>query len=176
MQDSQSDEYQTVMYFENRIDLSIDQYVTSILENLEHFTKDSFKISHHGSLLDQIRLEIVDKVEQAKYPRLNINHSLCNLCGICVKGCPEQNLKKTTEKISIRDEKKCLHCLRCLHRCPQYAISFGELTTGPQRYTPEIQNKLYQKATATPINALEPSSKKIRRIWALNSIKYWLFH
>lgn len=46
----------------------------------------------------------------------------CNLCGLCVRSCPEQNIY-FNGKGKIRFGFKCLMCLRCIYSCPQKAIA-----------------------------------------------------
>ncbi|MBD3194763.1 MAG: hypothetical protein GF317_06895 [Candidatus Lokiarchaeota archaeon] len=93
-----------------------------------------------------------------------------------MKNSLEENIILNPDKIKIKDDFDYLQCLRCLHICPEYAVSFGELTFRTQRYTKQIRNRLFIKACKTPIDAAEPLSKKVRRKWALNNIRYWLFH
>lgn len=45
----------------------------------------------------------------------------CNQCGICVRSCPQKNIKLQNDK--IRFEFKCIMCLRCIYTCPQAAIT-----------------------------------------------------
>lgn len=46
----------------------------------------------------------------------------CTSCGICVKNCPEGNIrfnKKNVPKFGL----SCLMCMRCIYNCPENAIS-----------------------------------------------------
>lgn len=46
----------------------------------------------------------------------------CTSCGICVKNCPEKNIrfnKKNKPKFGL----SCLMCMRCIYNCPEKAIS-----------------------------------------------------
>lgn len=44
----------------------------------------------------------------------------CTKCGLCVKECPEKNIKmKKKPKFGF----KCSMCLRCVYQCPEHAIS-----------------------------------------------------
>jgi len=45
----------------------------------------------------------------------------CNLCEICLKNCPTDNIFKENDKIQFG--KKCTFCMRCIYNCPKMAIS-----------------------------------------------------
>jgi ferredoxin len=166
-------EYRTVMYFENRINLSVNEFSKVIESNAVKFYKYGYTEKHHGSPLDKLRIHIVGKIEKSRYPKLQIDYSACIKCGVCVKGCPDDNLVMDRDVV-IKDDRNCLHCLRCMHGCPKHAVTFGKLTKGPLRYSKDIREKLYEKAINTPINSPTPDNKWIRIKWTLNNIKYWL--
>ncbi|MDX1359226.1 MAG: EFR1 family ferrodoxin [Clostridia bacterium] len=44
----------------------------------------------------------------------------CNLCGICVKNCPEGNIRIEGEKVIYND--KCGLCMGCVYICPRKSI------------------------------------------------------
>lgn len=46
--------------------------------------------------------------------------SKCNMCGLCVRNCPQDNIYFKDDKIKFK--KKCLICMRCIYRCPQKVI------------------------------------------------------
>lgn len=56
----------------------------------------------------------------------------CNLCGLCVKVCPRNNISMENNKILWKDN--CDLCLACLHWCPQEAIQNGEISSTYKRY------------------------------------------
>ncbi len=45
----------------------------------------------------------------------------CNLCGLCVRNCPTNNIYVKDNKISFKRE--CFLCMRCIYACPQKAIT-----------------------------------------------------
>ncbi len=46
----------------------------------------------------------------------------CTKCGLCVRDCPEKNIRMTKEG-KIRFGFKCLMCMRCIYNCPVKAIT-----------------------------------------------------
>lgn len=45
----------------------------------------------------------------------------CNLCGVCIRNCPTNNISLKGDKITFG--WNCVTCLRCVYRCPEKAIS-----------------------------------------------------
>lgn len=56
----------------------------------------------------------------------------CNHCGLCAKLCPMNNIT-IKNGIPVWSEK-CVQCLACIHRCPQRAIEYGNITKKKGRY------------------------------------------
>lgn len=46
----------------------------------------------------------------------------CTQCGLCVRECPEKNIRMS-ESGKIKFGFKCLLCLRCIYNCPEKAIT-----------------------------------------------------
>ncbi len=44
----------------------------------------------------------------------------CNLCGKCIRQCPQENLFVVNKK--VRSRNNCLACMRCVYGCPQKAF------------------------------------------------------
>lgn len=57
----------------------------------------------------------------------------CVSCGLCVSSCPDSAMKLENGK-PVWVAGTCDFCLRCLHRCPQFAISFGKSTQKHGQY------------------------------------------
>jgi len=60
-------------------------------------------------------------VEGRMAKRLKIDLQKCNLCGLCVKICPADNI--TYDAAVPKAHKKCALCYRCINQCAQKAIS-----------------------------------------------------
>ncbi len=60
----------------------------------------------------------------------------CNLCGLCVKYCPVNNLsiQETDEKPLINYGSECVFCMRCFNSCPQDAIIVMKRTRDLNKY------------------------------------------
>lgn len=56
----------------------------------------------------------------------------CNLCGICARICPENNI--TIGSDSVLWGNHCQMCFACIHWCPQQAIQNGANTINRKRY------------------------------------------
>jgi ferredoxin/flavodoxin len=56
----------------------------------------------------------------------------CNLCGVCSKICPVNNI--IIENKSILWKGNCEKCLACIQWCPETAIQFGDKTIKRKRY------------------------------------------
>lgn len=64
----------------------------------------------------------------------------CNLCSICIKICPRNNIEIMNNKVLWKDN--CDYCLACLHWCPQTAIQNGDISSKSRRYHhPDISLK-----------------------------------
>lgn len=53
--------------------------------------------------------------------KLKINRERCIGCGLCVEGCPMQNIYIEQKKAFSRD--RCTMCYRCINNCPEQAIT-----------------------------------------------------
>jgi len=50
-----------------------------------------------------------------------IDKDKCVGCGICVDGCPDNDISKNDRKAEI-DMNKCIRCGKCHDTCPQEAV------------------------------------------------------
>ncbi len=65
-----------------------------------------------------------------------IDSDICNLCKICVKYCPVDNLtiEETTEKPLVKYGPDCTFCMRCFNNCPVDAIIVMKRTRDVIKY------------------------------------------
>ncbi len=175
MKDPTCYEYQSVMYFEQNIDKKISNFVQELEEKVEEYKRIPFFIKNKIDPIESLKLTIVESIEHTKYPLLTIDDS-CVLCGACVKACPDHNLVRKEKYIHIIDPIDCLHCLRCMHHCPQKSISFGELTNGPKRYTPNVVRKLYKDSINGIESRYEKDFQSIVKQWRKDTLAYWKGH
>jgi 2-oxoglutarate ferredoxin oxidoreductase subunit delta len=68
------------------------------------------------------RAEKFEEWENAK-TRIRIIPRYCKGCEICVKLCPVKALGMERFKSKVADIDKCVLCMQCEMRCPDFAIS-----------------------------------------------------
>lgn len=56
----------------------------------------------------------------------------CTGCGLCAKQCPEKNIEMQNDRPHWLGH--CVKCLSCIHRCPNRAIQYGDITQDMGRY------------------------------------------
>ena len=166
-------EYKTVMFFEDDIVKKINDFVHQILKNIE-----GHKIirQEKPNIFASLRVKTVKDIEITKYPKLQIDRDACKMCGLCAKKCPDENLVNQGDYIEIKDNKRCLHCLRCMHHCSSNAINFGKLTQGDNRYTLKKRNVFFEKSSSGYKEKYWENFERTRKLWRKNTIKYWWKH
>ncbi|MFC1617015.1 DUF362 domain-containing protein [Candidatus Margulisiibacteriota bacterium] len=81
------------------------------------------ELSGYGGAIKNLAMgcaPVAGKMDQHS-ARPDVNESLCNGCGICVKIC-DWNAYKIENNISKIDKSLCVGCGKCLNICPQNAI------------------------------------------------------
>ncbi len=62
-----------------------------------------------------------------------VDAECCVGCGLCAKLCPMKAIQMRGG-LPAWSKPRCAACLRCLHRCPKFAISYGKRTAGHGQY------------------------------------------
>ena len=65
---------------------------------------------------------------ERKTKKLSVNKDVCVGCDVCVKKCPVGAIQMK-EGCPVWKSEECEMCLGCLHRCPKFAISYGNKET-----------------------------------------------
>lgn len=60
--------------------------------------------------------------DEKKLPRIEIIEKYCKGCHICVEFCPTKVLEMKGFVVSVKDLSKCIKCMQCELRCPDFAI------------------------------------------------------
>lgn len=63
------------------------------------------------------------KPKKRSKPEIEIRIEFCKGCGICVAFCPTQVLAMKDGKVAVVEPDKCIGCLFCELRCPDFAIA-----------------------------------------------------
>ncbi|HCW92149.1 MULTISPECIES: 4Fe-4S dicluster domain-containing protein [Flexistipes] len=58
----------------------------------------------------------------AKAEKIVIHTDWCKGCEICVELCPTNALEMQDFKAVVKDLEKCIACMQCELRCPDFAI------------------------------------------------------
>ena len=61
---------------------------------------------------------------ERKTKNLSVNKDICIGCGVCAKKCPAGAIQMK-DGYPVWKPEECEMCLGCLHRCPKFAISYG---------------------------------------------------
>lgn len=66
----------------------------------------------------------------------HVDADKCVGCGMCEKLCPVGDIEISEAHLpQWKGSKKCMTCYKCLHHCPQNAISWGWFTKGKGQYS-----------------------------------------
>lgn len=61
---------------------------------------------------------------------LKIDHTICNLCGLCQKSCPFGAIFAGKETVAV--DERCTLCGACVNVCPQSALSIERRQASPE--------------------------------------------
>ncbi|MGD0089168.1 MAG: 4Fe-4S dicluster domain-containing protein [Planctomycetota bacterium] len=80
-----------------------------------------------------------------------IYHAWCKKCGICGEFCPTKALRNDELGMPlVSDEDKCVGCMQCMHRCPDFCVEVYEKTA------PEAPSVAPQKQAEPSQSSAQP--------------------
>jgi len=61
-------------------------------------------------------------------------HAWCKRCGICGEFCPTKAIvNDDLGAPMVVDESKCVGCMQCMHRCPDFCVEVYEKAAAPEQ-------------------------------------------
>ena len=105
----------------------VDEKIAEIADDVKN--RKANRISSALSFLNKL---IYLAYPNEKSDRYFVVAPTCTGCGICQKICPAMNV--SMEAGNPVFQRKCEHCLACLHHCPAQAIDWKEKTKGKERF------------------------------------------
>jgi len=76
----------------------------------------------YNQLAGRFGYDVLKPPEQPK--KWVLDDKKCNLCKLCIKGCPVDVLRKEGKRI-VRAKEGCIYCYCCVEVCPEGAVSRG---------------------------------------------------
>jgi uncharacterized protein (DUF362 family) len=94
---------------------------------IEAFKIDNFKMppSMHTNFANSLPSFIEKRLRKSITSRPNIKQSQCTKCGLCIKICPLDIIRRSDGKIHI-DHTDCIRCFCCQEMCPWEAINIKQ--------------------------------------------------
>lgn len=86
-----------------------------------------------GSVIGSMLMQKVYKNDIAKSTKAFKADNKCIGCGKCANDCPCNAIELQDGK-PVWIKESCTQCLRCIHRCPTYSISYGRGTKRNGQY------------------------------------------
>ena len=97
--------------------------LTLVIDNIMSKRKDDFIDRKLPKWVAAIPSAYMYATER-KTKNLSVNKALCVGCGVCAKKCPVEAIQME-EGCPVWKAEECEMCLGCIHRCPKFAISYG---------------------------------------------------
>jgi len=98
----------------------------SIRFNNNSSNSELVKSMNYQPRKDRIKAHIIfhEKIWQKfLYPKIQIDHEKCKMCGLCLKNCPVNHLQISANKIMETKSSPCITCGNCIKNCSKNAIS-----------------------------------------------------
>lgn len=102
-----------------------DKKIDEIIKSIINRERGDFLNNKLPALVSKIIYRFYDKSRNTKNLMVN---SMCTGCGICEQKCSEGVIKLQENGMPMWTTDKFAMCLRCLHSCPQFSISYKNKT------------------------------------------------
>ena len=121
---------------ETTLEEIIDEMIANAWYSVREFHIHLSGIQADGLIRDGLERAILQLTELSDLPaaymyeterktkNLSVNKDVCVGCGVCAKKCPVGAIQMK-EGRPVWKSEECEMCLGCLHRCPKFAISYG---------------------------------------------------
>lgn len=116
----------------NRLNAKALEKIKVFAENIKNNKKRIVGLNPFGIFLGQIQRAFYHVTISSLSKSLSVERDKCIRCNLCVKNCPEGNIKMNAEGIQFNEN--CVACMRCYNFCPKECILMGEKTIDSKKF------------------------------------------
>lgn len=107
-----------------RVSEAAEPQITRVIERISQRAVGAFDLCKGPAFLSPMLRKEYEKKRSTSF--FHVEDS-CVGCGLCARVCPLSAIRLGNGK-PVWVKGKCTMCLGCLHRCPKFAIQYGEST------------------------------------------------
>lgn len=106
-----------------RINEEVEPQLEKVITRIQGQQRGNFMQRQGLSILSLV-YPVYRYLRRTKHLKLKAS---CNGCGVCAKKCPAHAIAMQAGT-PVWKKDQCIMCLGCLHRCPQFAIQYENMT------------------------------------------------